>query len=108
MPQNIRLFSLHIYLDYMSIVQRIILSFVMNLVTWVVFGQQTIIITGLPYGNPSRKMGGICWVFFFSVSVKVLPVTPLLSGVFVHRAFCSYFRKIERVVEMRRFLWWTQ
>ena len=25
--------------------------------------------------------------FFFSVSVKVLPVTPLLSGVFVHRAF---------------------
>ena len=36
--------------------------------------------------------------FFFSVSVKVLPVTPLLSGVFVHRAFCAYFLRIERVV----------
>ena len=41
------------------------------------------------------------WVDFsvlFSVSVKVLPVTPLLSGVFVHRAFCVYFLRIERVV----------
>ena len=47
-------------------------------------------------------------ILFFSVSVKVLPVTPLLSGIFVHRAFCSYFLRIERVVEMRRFLWWTQ
>ena len=46
--------------------------------------------------------------FFFSVSVKVLPVTPLVSGVFVHRAFCAYFLRIERVVELRRFLWWTQ
>ena len=45
---------------------------------------------------------------FFSVSVKVLPVTPLVSGVFVHRAFCAYFRRIERVVELRKFLWWTQ
>ena len=36
--------------------------------------------------------------FVFSVSVKVLPVTPLLSGVFVHRAFCAYFFRIERVV----------
>ena len=44
---------------------------------------------------------------FFSVSVKVLPVTPLVSGVFVHRAFCAYFLRIERVVELRRFLWWT-
>ena len=35
---------------------------------------------------------------FFSVSVKVLPVTPLLSGGFVHRAFCAYFLRIERVV----------
>ena len=49
------------------------------------------------------------WVgFFFSVSVKVLPVTPLVSGVFVHRAFCAYFLRIERVVEIRRFLWCTQ
>ena len=37
-------------------------------------------------------------VFIFSVSVKVLPVTPLLSGVFVHGAFCAYFLRIERVV----------
>ena len=36
--------------------------------------------------------------FFFSVSVKVLPVTPLVSSVFVHRAFCAYFLRIERVV----------
>ena len=48
------------------------------------------------------------FLFFFSVSVKVLPVTPLVSGVFVHRAFCVYFLRIERVVELRRFLWWTQ
>ena len=27
----------------------------------------------------------------FAVSGKVLPVTPLLSGVFVHRVFCAYF-----------------
>ena len=53
----------------------------------------------------------VCFLFFsflFSVSVKVLPVTPLVSGVFVHRAFCAYFLRIERVVELRRFLWWTQ
>ena len=67
-------------------------------------------ITGLPFGNPSLKLSGICSVLFFfsSVSVKVLPVTPLVSGIFVHRAFCAYFPRIERVVELRRFLWWTQ
>ena len=48
------------------------------------------------------------FLFFFSVSVKVLPVTPLVSGVFVYRAFCAYFLRIERVVELRRFLLWTQ
>ena len=48
------------------------------------------------------------YFLFFFVSVKVLPVTPPLSGVFVHRAFCSYFLRIEKVVEMRRLLWWTQ
>ena len=37
-------------------------------------------------------------IFLISVSVKVLPVIPLLSGVFVHRAFCAYFLRIERVV----------
>ena len=54
------------------------------------------LITGLPMAIPVGK-----WVDFsvlFSVSVKVLPVTPLLSGVFVHRAFCVYFLRIERVV----------
>ena len=62
--------------------------------------------------QPSLKMDGICSVlllfFFSSVSVKVLPVTPLVSGIFVHRAFCAYFLRIKRVVELRRFLWWTQ
>ena len=61
-----------------------------------------------------KWVGFVCFLFFlffsffFSVSVKVLPVTPLVSGVFVHRAFSAYFLRIERVVEMRRFLWWTQ
>ena len=67
--------------------------------------------TGLPYGNPSYKMGRISpfyFILFFSVSVKVLPVTPPVSGVFVHRAFCAYFLMLERVVEMRTFLWWTK
>ena len=59
-----------------------------------------------------KWVGFVCFPFFlflvfFSVSVKVLPVTPLVSGVFVHRAFSGYFLRIERVVEMRRFLWWT-
>ena len=51
-------------------------------------------------------MEGICSVLFFfsSVSVKVLPVTSLVSGIFLHRAFCAYFLRIERVVELRRFL----
>ena len=56
-----------------------------------------------------KWVGFVCFIsIFFSVSVKVLPVTPLVSGVFVHRAFCAYFLRIERVVEMHRFLWWTQ
>ena len=51
------------------------------------------------YGKPSRNLCLISWVFkFFSVLVKVLPVTSLLSGGFVHRAFCAYFLRIERVV----------
>ena len=53
--------------------------------------------------KPSRNLSLISSFFyfsflFFSVSVKVLPVTPLLSGVFVHRAFFAYFLRIERVV----------
>ena len=74
------------------------------------------IITGLPVWQSQSESGWDLFVlfilflllFFFSVLVKVLPVTPLVSGVFVHRAFCEYFLRIERVVEMRRFLWWTQ
>ena len=70
------------------------------------------VFTGLPMGKPSRGLRLVClfsfFFFFFSVSVKVLPVTPLVSGVFVYRAFCAYFLRIERVVELRRFLWWTQ
>ena len=38
---------------------------------------------------------GFIFLIFFSLSVNVLPVTPLLSGVFVHRAFCTYFLGIE-------------
>ena len=73
--------------------------------------------TGLPMSKPSRGLRLVClfsffffffFFFFFSVSVKVLPVTPPVSGVFVYRAFCAYFLRIERVVELRRFLWWTQ
>ena len=47
------------------------------------------------------------WVIFlyfslyFSVSVKGLPVTPPLSGVFVHRVFCAYFVRFEGVGVMR-------
>ena len=59
--------------------------------------------TGLPVWQSQSEKGWhlldvFLFFFFFSVSVKVLPVTPLLSGVFVHRAFCAYFLRIERVV----------
>ena len=46
--------------------------------------------------------------FFFSVSGKVLPVTPLLSSVFVHRVFSAYFVRFEGVGVLRRFPWCTQ
>ena len=45
---------------------------------------------------------------FSSLSVKVLPVTPLLSGVFVHRVFCAYFVRFKGLGVMRRFLRCTQ
>ena len=81
-----------------------------------------LLITGLP--NPvgiciafrrfywvaktSRNLGFISWVFlllflFFSVSGKVLPVTPLLSGVFVHRVFFAYVVRFQGAGVMRRF-----
>ena len=50
----------------------------------------------------------IIFFLFFSMSVKVLPVSPLLSGVFVHRVFCAYFVMFEGAGVMRRFLWCTQ
>ena len=40
----------------------------------------------------------VLFFLFFSVSVKVLPVTPVLSSVFVHRALVHVFLMIERVV----------
>ena len=75
------------------------------------------LITGLPVWQSQSESGWDLFVLFilflllllfFSVSVKGLPVTSLVSGVFVHRAFCAYFLRFERVVEMRRFIWWTQ
>ena len=48
------------------------------------------------------------FLLFFSVSGKVLPVTPLLSGVFVHRVFCAYFVRFEGAGVMRRFPWCTR
>ena len=56
------------------------------------------LVTGLPMANPVEVCVDFVVFLFFSVSVKVLPVTPLLSGGFVHRAFCAYFLSIERVV----------
>ena len=60
------------------------------------------VFTGLPVwqteSGSAFSLFGLFIFLFFSVSVKVLPVTPLLSGVFVHRAFCAYFLRIERVV----------
>ena len=52
----------------------------------------TYLLLGCPMANPCRKIGRfpVFFLVFFSVSVKVLPVTPLVSGVFVHRAFCAY------------------
>ena len=46
--------------------------------------------------------------FFFSVSGKVLPVTPLLSSVFVHRVFSVYFVRFEGAGVIRRFPWCSQ
>ena len=57
------------------------------------------LLTGLP--NPvgiwvSFRVSFIfIFYFIFSVSGKFLPVTPLLSGVFVHRVFCAYFVRFE-------------
>ena len=66
---------------------------------------QLTIVTGLPKTQSESVLNFVFFLFFvllfflfFSVSVKVLPFTPLLSGVFEHRAFYAYFLRIERVV----------
>ena len=46
----------------------------------------------------------VVFSFFFSVSGKVLPISPLLSGVFVYRVFCAYFVSFEGTGVMCRFL----
>ena len=56
---------------------------------------EDLLVTGLPnpVGISIPFVGFIIFIFlrfFFSMSVKVLPVTPLLSGVCVHRAFCTH------------------
>ena len=51
-----------------------------------------------PVGICVSFVGFIYLFIYFFVLVKGLPVTPLLSGVFVHRAFCVYVLRIERVV----------
>ena len=66
--------------------------------------------------KPSRGLRFVClfsfFLFFFFFLVFFFRVGKSLAchspGVFVHRAFCAYFLRIERVVELRRFLWWTQ
>ena len=50
----------------------------------------------------------VVFLLFFSMSGKVLPVTPLLSGVFVHIVLCAYFVRFEGAGVMRRFPWCTQ
>ena len=47
----------------------------------------------------------VVFSFFFSVSGKVLPISPLLSGVFVYRVFCAYFVSFEGTGVMCRFPW---
>ena len=47
----------------------------------------------------------VFFLFFFSMSGKVLPISPLLSGVFVYRVFCAYFVSFEGTGVMCRFPW---
>ena len=62
--------------------------------------------TGLPMANQSRSVFDfVVFSFFFSVSGKVLPISPLLSGVFVYRVFCAYFVSFEGTGVMCRFPW---
>ena len=47
----------------------------------------------------------VFFLFFFSMSGKVLPISPLLSGVFVYKVFCAYFVSFEGTGVMCRFPW---
>ena len=70
--------------------------FITGLPVWQTQSESALVFTGLPVWQTQSESAFHFVVF--SVSVKVLPVTPLLSGVFAHRAFCAYFLRIERVV----------
>ena len=64
------------------------------------------LVTGLPMANQSRSVFDfVFFLFFFSVSGKVLPISPLLSGVFVYRVFCAYFVSFVGTGVMCRFPW---
>ena len=82
----------HAILDIVNDIQS---NMNQRLLSWGVF------ITGLPVWQTQSGSAFhlfVLFTLFFFVSVKVLPVPPLLSGVFVHKASCAYFRRIERVV----------
>ena len=61
------------------------------------------LVTGLPVWQSLSENAQYVSVFllflflFFSMSVKVLPVNPLPSGVFMQRVFCAYFVRVEGV-----------
>ena len=58
--------------------------------------------------NQLESVFSFVFFLFFSVSVKVLPVTPLLSSGFVHRVLSVYFVRFEGAGGIRRFPWCTQ
>ena len=49
----------------------------------------------VPVGKWVGFVRFLCFLFF-SVSGRVSPITPLLSGVFVRRVFRAYFGRISR------------
>ena len=72
-------------------------------------GVKNCLVTGLPMANQLESVFSfVFFLFFFSVSVKVLPVTPLLSSGFVHRVLSVYFVRLEGAGGIRRFPWCTQ
>ena len=68
-----------------------------------------LLVTGLPLWQTQSESGFHFVVFiFFSVSGTALPVTSLLSSVFVHRVFSAYFVRFEGGGVICRFPWCTQ